>query len=273
MAVTHADLEIGRRNRDLGSKTGTVVIVFCDVCGILGFVLCMLAESTRTKVSWVKMVSEEGRERFNCVYNRNGETSLLCAVGAFLTLAISVVIQHVYMWLAVKNRQQSSVGSPPQTIWDARYSSKANLLGKQLAFLLLSTWVCFAVAEVLLVIGMTVESTHLRRWRHARRDCLVTRHGAFLAAGVFDLSTVILATAFFCVLLRMKRAIGEADVHREVMHVDLYPSTSLPDSSPALTRNSNLMENSASAGNDPRVRDGDGSLLKGFQSDREREPT
>lgn len=51
MAVTHADLEIQGRRRELGSKAGTAVIVFCFFCGLLGFVFSVLAECSKTKVS------------------------------------------------------------------------------------------------------------------------------------------------------------------------------------------------------------------------------
>lgn len=71
---------------------------------------------------------------------------------------------------------------------------------------------------MLLIIGIALESTHLRRWKDTRNRCSVVRRGSFLAAGLFDLWTVFLATAFYLVVLQMKRVKeGEAAVQREVV--------------------------------------------------------
>ncbi|KAL6010837.1 hypothetical protein ACLOJK_001279 [Asimina triloba] len=77
---------------------------------------------------------------------------------------------------------------------------------------------------------MVVESNHLRGWREVRKQCLVVRRGSFLAAGIFDLSTVFLSTGFYFVVLRMQRVRdGEAAIQREVMEAALFstPETTL----------------------------------------------
>ncbi|XXG65252.1 hypothetical protein AAC387_Pa05g3003 [Persea americana] len=221
MAVTHADIEIHGRGRKLGSKAGTAVIVLCIFCGILGFVFSVFAECWKTKASWVRVASEGGKERLGCVYGRNGQVALLCGVGGFLTLAIGMIVQHSYMWAAVATEKQEGGPSIQLTIWDV--DSSTGLLAKQAALLFLTSWVCFGVAEVLLVIGIAVESTHLKRWNDTRSRCIVARRGSFLAAGVFSLSTMFLATAFYFVVLKMKRVKeGEASIRREVVEAALF---------------------------------------------------
>lgn len=49
-AVTHVDLAPGRRNTDLGSKTGSSLAILTILCGLMSFVLCLFAEVTRSKV-------------------------------------------------------------------------------------------------------------------------------------------------------------------------------------------------------------------------------
>ncbi|XP_058091457.1 uncharacterized protein LOC131237609 isoform X2 [Magnolia sinica] len=230
MSVTHADLEIGRRSRDLGGKAGTAVIVLCLFCGLLAFVFCVLAERWRSMAGWVMVMTGVGKSRFECVYSGNGEIALLCGLGGFLTLAIAMIIQHAYMWVALVSSTSPRVGSSHLTIWET--DSSTSLLAKQAAILFLTAWVCFGVAEVLLVIGVAVESNHLGTWREPRKNCLVVRHGSFLAAGIFDLFTVFLATAFYFVVLKMLRVReGEAAVQREVVEVALFstPQSTLSD--------------------------------------------
>lgn len=47
--------------------------------------------------------------------------------------------------------------------------------------------VSFAVAEILLLIGLSVESGHLKNWEIAKESCLVVGQGLFSAAGVFGI--------------------------------------------------------------------------------------
>lgn len=50
MAVTHADLEPSPTRTDLGSKTGAFIIVLTILLGFSCFVLCLIAEATRSEV-------------------------------------------------------------------------------------------------------------------------------------------------------------------------------------------------------------------------------
>jgi len=50
MAVTHADLEPRRRKTDLSSKTGVFLMALTILLGLLCFILCLIAEATRSKV-------------------------------------------------------------------------------------------------------------------------------------------------------------------------------------------------------------------------------
>eukprot|EP00268_Persea_americana_P059644 TRINITY_DN73473_c0_g1_i1.p1 TRINITY_DN73473_c0_g1~~TRINITY_DN73473_c0_g1_i1.p1 ORF type:complete len:113 (+),score=15.41 TRINITY_DN73473_c0_g1_i1:69-407(+) len=76
------------------------------------------------------------------------------------------------------------------------------------------------------MIGIGVESGHLRRWSRPRPNCLVVRQGLFAAAGVFGLTTVLLTaglylTAFHAQSLRQE----EEYVRREMVEAShLYSS-------------------------------------------------
>ena len=50
MAVTHADLEPSRRRTDLSSKTGAFLVVVTILIGLFCFILCLIAEATRSEV-------------------------------------------------------------------------------------------------------------------------------------------------------------------------------------------------------------------------------
>lgn len=50
-AVTHADLAPGPGSTDLGSKTAAFLVVFTIVCGLFCFILCLIAEATRSQVT------------------------------------------------------------------------------------------------------------------------------------------------------------------------------------------------------------------------------
>lgn len=50
MAVTHADLEPKRSKTDLSSKTAAFLMVVTILLGLLCFILCLIAEATRSEV-------------------------------------------------------------------------------------------------------------------------------------------------------------------------------------------------------------------------------
>lgn len=49
-AITHADLEPSRGRTDLGSSTGTALVIWTILCGLFSFVLCLIAEATHSQV-------------------------------------------------------------------------------------------------------------------------------------------------------------------------------------------------------------------------------
>ncbi|XP_025636961.1 uncharacterized protein [Arachis hypogaea] len=51
--VTHADLEPRRSRTDLNSKTGAFLMVLTILLGLLCFILCLIAEATRSQVQFL----------------------------------------------------------------------------------------------------------------------------------------------------------------------------------------------------------------------------
>lgn len=56
-AVTHADLAPSPPGTELGSKTGISLIVLTILCGLCCFILCLIAEATRSQVKIVAYLS------------------------------------------------------------------------------------------------------------------------------------------------------------------------------------------------------------------------
>ncbi|GLT99043.1 hypothetical protein SLE2022_165110 [Rubroshorea leprosula] len=216
MAVTHADLAPGPRSTELGSKTGAILIVLTILCGLLCFILCLIAEATRSQETW----TSKGEEKYECVYSGSGKRPLLCSAVAFVGLAVTMVVEHVYILVAINN------APPPLLVnWDPD-SPLAKSLTWQAGFFFVTTWLCFAVAEILLLIGLSVESGHLKNWSRPRPGCLILREGMFSAAGVFALMTVFLAAGLYLTALRAQRMFQEQEnVRREVLEASaLYSS-------------------------------------------------
>ncbi|KAG9459573.1 hypothetical protein H6P81_004081 [Aristolochia fimbriata] len=213
MAVTHADLATSRKSTDIGSLVGVLHLVFSVLCGLCCFILCLFAEATRSEVTWLLVNSSNKEEqRYECVYSGSGKTPLTCAVAAFVALAIAMVTKHAYILIAV------SKDNPPALVsWTTDSSSQA--LTWQACFFFAATWVCFAVAEVLLMIGIGVETGHLKKWTRPRPSCLVARQGLFAAAGIFGLTTVFLAAGLFLTALRAQQIRQDEDnVRLEVLN-------------------------------------------------------
>ncbi|KAF8041665.1 hypothetical protein BT93_A0306 [Corymbia citriodora subsp. variegata] len=207
-AVTHADLAPRRGRTHLGSKTGAALVVLTILCGLFSFILCLVAEASRSQVTWKSNPdgSEEGGSgSYECVYNGSGKMPLLSGASAFLILAMAMVVEHTYLLVAVSKLPPSSPAFAASTLtWHA-------------AFFFVSTWISFAVAEILLLIGLSVESGHLRNWARLRPSCLVIREGLFCTAGVFALATVFLAAGLYLIALRAEKAFREQEVARQEM--------------------------------------------------------
>ncbi|KAF8394628.1 hypothetical protein HHK36_020842 [Tetracentron sinense] len=252
MAVTRADLAPGRRSTDLSSKTGSFLMVLSILCGIFSFVLCLIAETTRSKVTWV-LSSNTGQERtYECIYNVSGRTPLLCAAGAFVGLAIAMIMEHVFMLIAV------STSTPPALIAWTPDSRFPKALIWHAGFFFVTAWICFAVAEVLMMIGLGVESGHLRKWSRPRPSCLIVREGLFSAAGVFGLTAVLFAAGLYLTALRAQNLQEEEDnARREVLDASILyaspPRSPRHRIAPSLNENSRVRQyqNDQYSGGDP----------------------
>ncbi|CAM8977892.1 unnamed protein product [Rhodiola kirilowii] len=220
MAVTHADLAPGRKSSDLGSKTGVFLMVFALICGLLCFIFCLLAEASRSEVIWESSGTKEKEQANQCVYSGNGKTPLLFAASAFVILATAMAVEHGYMLIVVSKTPDSAL-----VAWDPDSPSSKSLTW-QAAYFFISTWVCFAVGEILLLIGITVESSHLTKWTTPSSNCLMIREGLFASAGVIGMTTVFLATGLYLTALRIQRACeNQENVRRQVMEAAmLYAS-------------------------------------------------
>jgi len=74
-------------------------------------------------VTWI--VTKDGKEKgdkYECAYNGDGKVPLLCSACAFVGLAIALVMEHIYMLIAVSK-------SPPSLHdWDHDSSSVKSLI-------------------------------------------------------------------------------------------------------------------------------------------------
>ncbi|CAN6468559.1 unnamed protein product [Victoria cruziana] len=224
MAVTHADLAPSRRRTDLGSKFGTTLMVVCVLCGLSSFVFCLTAESMKSEVTWLQMALGQGR-KVVCLYSGTGRTPFLCSLASLLLLAVAMGLEHGYLLTAFTKSSDSNPGQPPLLVWMS-YSSTANSLKWQASLFFLGTWICFAVGEIILVIGIAVESGHFHDWARARTDCLVMRSGLFAAAGVFGLTAMFIICALYLTALQAQKLYEiEESVRREILEAaNVYAS-------------------------------------------------
>ncbi|CAI0626680.1 unnamed protein product [Linum tenue] len=219
-AVTHEDLAPSPGSTDLGSRTAISLVLLTVLCGLLCFALCLIAEASRSQDTW---------DDHLCVYSGSGETPLMCGAIAFIGLAVAMVVEHTYLLFA------ASKAPPPALLaWDPNYGPSKDVTWQAGAFFI-STWVCFAVAEILLLIGLSVESGHLKNWATPKQSCLVIREGVFAAAGVFSLFTVLLAGGLYLTAFRAQRISQDHETaRRQIIDVSvLYAS---PPRSPPRAR-------------------------------------
>ncbi|KAL9139972.1 hypothetical protein ABFS82_14G005800 [Erythranthe guttata] len=201
MAVTHDDLAPTPKGGNLGSKAGAFLMIFSILLGLFCFILSLIAESTRSeiinvKVKWTAGIDGGKEVETRCTYSGSGKLPLLSATAAFLALAMAMVVQHVYLLVAVSKSEPLI-----EITWDPE-SVFAKSLAWQAGFFFVSTWISFAVGEILLLIGLSVESGHLKNWAEPKPNCLTIRQGLFTAAGVLGLVTVFLASGLYITLLR-----------------------------------------------------------------------
>ncbi|CAI9776203.1 unnamed protein product [Fraxinus pennsylvanica] len=218
MAVTHADIAPSRRSCDLGSKTGAFLMVLSILLGLFSFILCLISEASRSQMIWQASSGEGKGTKSECTYSSSGKIPLLSATGALFALAMAMVIQHTYLLVAVSKSESLITWHPD--------SDFAKSIAWQAGFFFVVTWVCFAVGEILLLIGISVESGHLKNWQMPRESCLIIRQGLFTAAGVFSLLTVFLASGLYITALRTQmHAQDQENMRREILEASvLYAS-------------------------------------------------
>ncbi|KAL6526488.1 hypothetical protein OROGR_015578 [Orobanche gracilis] len=213
MAVTHDDLTRSPKISHLGSKTGVSIMIFSILLGLFCFILCLLADTTRSEVKWSATDDHGKGIESKCTFTSSGKLPLVSATTTFFALAIAMAVQHTYLLVAV-GRSDSLV----EMTWDPD-SAIARTLTWQAGFFFVSTWTSFAVGEILLLIGLSVESGHLKNWSRPRPNCLIIRQGLFTAGGVFGMATVFLASGLYITALRIEMYLQEQLNHtrREVM--------------------------------------------------------
>ncbi|KAL6571610.1 hypothetical protein OROHE_003253 [Orobanche hederae] len=213
MAVTHDDLTPSPKSSHLGSKTGVSIMIFSILLGLFCFILCLVADATRSEVKWTATDDHGKGIESKCTFTGSGKLPLLSATAAFFALAIAMVVQHTYLLVAV-GRSDSLV----EMNWDPD-SAIARTLTWQAGFFFVSTWTSFAVGEILLLTGLSVESGHLKNWSSPRPNCLIIRQGLFTAGGVFGMATVFLASGLYITALRVEMYLQEQLNHtrREVV--------------------------------------------------------
>ncbi|OIW18401.1 hypothetical protein TanjilG_31541 [Lupinus angustifolius] len=216
MAVTHADLEPNSGTTVLRSKIGTLLMVLLTILlGLFCFILCLIAEVKRSKVTWMNIGENEKGGSSECVYNGSGKMPLLCATCAFVALAIVKIVEHTCLLIAVSKSSPVLLNLDPD-------SASVKSLTFQAGFFYTTAWICFAVAEILLLLGVLVESGHLKNWSMPRKSCLIIREGIFSSAGVFAVITVFLASGLCLTTLHAQRISQDLEnVQRDssVIHV------------------------------------------------------
>jgi hypothetical protein len=69
--------------------------------------------------------------------------------------------------------------------------------------------ICFGLAEVMLMIGIAVESGHMSDWRKPRPVCHRVRPGMFAAAGILGLVTVVVGFVVYITAVQAQRLRGQ----------------------------------------------------------------
>ncbi|KAJ1254260.1 hypothetical protein BS78_K097900 [Paspalum vaginatum] len=216
-AVTHDDLSLRKaQERRAARSSGQVAIslvALSVICGIVAFILCLAAEGSRSEVSYYLMSVGGSQDQLDvCVYNGSGHSPLAYAIGAFILLAVAMFAEHGYMLVALAAGPDSAASAGLAVAPDhhsSRAASTAATLTWQTCCLFFVTWICFGLAEVLLMIGIGVESGHLSDWRKPRPVCHRVRPGMFAAAGILGLITVVVGFVVYITAVQAQRLRGQ----------------------------------------------------------------
>lgn len=245
-AVTHDDLSIRKaKERRAARSSGQIavsLVALSVLCGLVSFILCLAAEGSRSEVSYYQLTVGGNPSQLDvCFYNSSGRTPLAFSIGAFLLLAVAMFAEHAYMLLAVAAPDSSSVGLAVAED-HPRVSSNPATLTWQTCCLFCVTWICFGLAEVLLMIGIGVESGNVSDWRKPRPVCHRVRPGMFAAAGILGLITVAVGFVVYVTAVQTRRMrgqhggghfVGHGAPHPGVQHPHLQPPVPHPHPHPA----------------------------------------
>lgn len=213
-AVTHADFASNPGSLHVGGKTVAFLMILATVCCLFSFVLCLVAEATRSQMAWLKSDGEDNDGNSKCIYSGSGKTPLLCAAGGFVGLAAAMVLEHIYVLVLVAK-------TPPPIAWDPD-SAFTNTITWQAGLFFATTWIFFAVGEILLLIGVAMESGHLKDWSRPRPNCLIVREGLFSAAGVFALLTAFFSIGLYFTALR---ALRDSKLHEKNTRLEILEAS------------------------------------------------
>lgn len=81
----------------------------------------------------------------------------------------------------------------------------------------MSCRICFSIGQVLLLIGLSAESGHLKGWLTPRPHCFVAPEGLFSSAGVLGITTVFLALGLSITALRAQWLLPLAPDQQQVL--------------------------------------------------------
>ncbi|KAL5219950.1 hypothetical protein ABZP36_024663 [Zizania latifolia] len=212
-AVTHDDLSLRkaqeRRAARISGRAAVSLVALSVLCGIVAFILCLAAEGSRSEVSYYLMSVGRGQAAGQgqvdvCIYNSSGRAPLAFAIAAFLLLTVAMFAEHAYMFFAVAAPDSSAAGLAVAE-GHPRVPTDPASLTWQTCGLFFVTWICFGLAEVLLMIGIGVESGHVSDWRKPRSVCHRVRPGIFAAAGILGLVTVVVGFVVYVMAVQTQK--------------------------------------------------------------------
>ncbi|CAO2193119.1 unnamed protein product [Urochloa humidicola] len=213
-AVTHDDLSLRkaqeRRAARSSGQVAVALVALSVICGLVAFILCLAAEGSRSEVSYYLMSVGGSQNQLDvCFYNSSGRTALAYSIGAFILLAVAMFAEHAYMLVAVAVPDSASAGLAgvphDNHHHHPRVAATAATLTWQTCCLFFLTWICFGLAEVLLMIGIGVESGHISDWKKPRPVCHRVRPGMFAAAGILGLITVVVGFVVYVTAVQAQR--------------------------------------------------------------------
>ncbi|XP_071700449.1 uncharacterized protein [Rutidosis leptorrhynchoides] len=127
----------------------------------------------------------------DCTFTNNGRTPFLCATGAFVSLAIVMILlfRPLLSYLSISGLDPSRFMTYVPHDNDNPGTLKASLLFDII-------WFLFLGAECMLLEGLSNELDHIKEWPISESDyyCVETRKGVFAVAGIIGITMVFLAS-------------------------------------------------------------------------------